>query len=121
MVRHIATHLLLGLLCLTLLLPKVGGLLIEIMPGVTTAVICTGSETVVLTLDSNGAPIEELPEALPDTCILADAKSVVDVPTPVWVRLARSLEDRFVPVVTRREHETHPASPPPAQAPPVLV
>lgn len=121
MVRHIATYLMLGLLCLAVLLPKAGGLLLEVMPGVTKAVICTGSELVVLTLGPDGEPIEELPEPLLDTCVLGDVTTVAEAPTPLWVRLARSFEDRFVPVVTRREHTTHPATPPPGQAPPVLV
>lgn len=121
MVRRIATPLLLGLLCLALLLPKAGGLLLAVIPGVTTAVICTGSEIVVLTLGPDGAPIEELPEPLLDTCILADAGPAAELPTPLWVRLARSLEDSFVSVPTRQERANHPSTPPPAQGPPVLV
>lgn len=121
MVRHIVTPLLLGLLCLSLLLPKAGGLLLAVMPGVTTAVICTGSEIVVLTLGPDGAPIEELPEPLVDTCVLAEAGPAIELPAPFWMRLARSLEDSFVSVPTRRQRANHPSTPPPAQGPPVLV
>ncbi len=94
MIRSIARFLLLLSLTFGFLLPKMGAVLVEIVPGIHTAVLCTGTELVILTLDANGDPIE-LPEIKAQHCTLADLADPGTGFIPAWQGLARSFHHPF--------------------------
>lgn len=102
------------------LLPKVGAVLVPFLPGVITAVICTGTQRVVLTLDDMGNPIE-VPEPMVDECVaevLPDTKIALE---PAWYILARSYADPFVALPHSGAASHWVALQPPAQAPPAVI
>lgn len=51
------------LLVLALVMPRVSGVLVDLLPGFERTVICTGSEMLVLTLDDAGEPVTVSEEA----------------------------------------------------------
>ena len=88
---------LLPLLLAALLLPRVNAVLLEVHPGITTAVICNGSELVTLRIGPDGTPIET--ETTRDgPCLLTDVTPVDPRSMAGWVALARSYAFGFVEV-----------------------
>lgn len=45
-------------LCIGLLLPRVSGVLLDMIPGLNAVVVCTGNQLVVLHIGSEGQPVE---------------------------------------------------------------
>lgn len=70
-----------------LLLPRLGGLLVEIVPGVTQMVICTGNEMITLVLDSDGVPVE-MPDHDGQPCLSSDVPVLQGTPQPAWLEFA---------------------------------
>ncbi|MCY4179170.1 MAG: hypothetical protein OXC60_21110 [Litoreibacter sp.] len=101
---------------LGIVLPKAGGVLLELMPGFTQAVICTGSEIVVITLDAKGDPVE-LPEPAVEHCVLDNVVAALSTPAPTWVKLRPQFETAFVSVSVRAP-AAHLGLLPPGQGPP---
>ena len=70
------------LLC-ALLLPKVAGLAMELMPSIQTAVICAGDRLIVLRFDENMNPIE-VEDVEDKDCVMHDVIAQSDQPIPAW-------------------------------------
>lgn len=70
------------LLLVALLMPRVSGVLVDLLPGFDRAVICTGSEMIVLTLDQDGQPVT-LHEGAGETCLRAPSTPVLAQHLPV--------------------------------------
>ncbi|MEM9584625.1 MAG: hypothetical protein AAGA08_16060 [Pseudomonadota bacterium] len=117
MARQTTSFILILLVCFGLLLPKLGAMLFEIVPGLTQAVICVGSQVVVLTLNEDGEPVD-VPEPLVEHCALGDVVASSAAPNPFWVTLARSFQSLFVEITDRGADAYHFARVPLAQAPP---
>lgn len=118
--RGLASLLLTCTLLMGLLLPRMGAVLVEVIPGLTQAVICTGDAMVVLVLDGQGQPVE-IPERDSPPCLHADTPSGLQIADPTWhdpisdpnlgpANLARAPEGPRVFVDLK-----------PAQAPPMQV
>ncbi|MEM6595743.1 MAG: hypothetical protein AAF672_13215 [Pseudomonadota bacterium] len=114
--RHLLSILLAFTVSLGIILPKAGGVLLEVMPGFTQAVICTGSEIVVVTLDAEGDPVE-LPEPAMEHCVLDKGAVAFAAPYPSWVKLASQFETAFVSASVRAP-AAHLRLLPPGQGPP---
>ncbi|GFE64890.1 hypothetical protein [Litoreibacter roseus] len=87
-------YLLISCVALGLLAPKMTAALAEVIPGVQTFVICTGSEIVRVTLSADGEPIEE-PVITTDHCVLGDLAAHTPDYTAHWHALARDYQFRF--------------------------
>ena len=84
-----------------LLLPRMLAVLVEIVPGMMTTVICTGDALIVVTLGPDGQPVE-LPEEVDTHCVMADgATSLADI-APDYRRLERHYSFGFQP----KTHDT---------------
>ncbi|MFQ6546987.1 hypothetical protein AADZ90_003465 [Aestuariibius sp. 2305UL40-4] len=82
-------------LVLGLLVPKMGVVLVELIPGWQTMVICTGGEMVVMTISPEGEPVEveqDGAEPCPPANVIADAEQDI----PRWVYLARDYGDQAI-------------------------
>lgn len=101
MARLALRYVLIVSLTLGLMLPKMGAVIVAMVPGVITAVICNGAEMVVISIDQDGQPIE-LPSAPVDTCVSADPTELAEKDAVAWVRVPRSFDIAFVQI-------THPA------------
>lgn len=55
-------------LCAGLILPRISGVLLDLVPGISAVVICTGDRMVVLHLDAQGQPVQVAQDE-PDTCL----------------------------------------------------
>ncbi len=76
-----------------LLVPKMGGVLVELIPGRQTMVICTGGEMVVMIISPEEEPVEvesDGAEPCPSVSIIAGAEQGL----PDWVYLARDYGDQ---------------------------
>lgn len=59
-------------LCFGVLLPRVSGAVLSLVPGVSMAVICTGTQMTVLHIGADGQPIEQVLDE-PHQCLRAAA------------------------------------------------
>lgn len=83
-IKSAATQLtVVSLLLCALLLPKVAGLALELMPSVQTAVICAGDRLIVLRFDENMNPIE-VEDVEDKDCVMHDVIAQSDQPIPAW-------------------------------------
>lgn len=80
---------------LALTLPKMSVVFLELIPGVQSAVICTGSEYVVLRTGDDGTPLE-ITEIEDNACLRAVENAPQDKIALFWQRLALSFQDQFV-------------------------
>ncbi len=76
-------------LCLlaALVLPKISGVLIELVPGMQRVVLCSGSEMTVILIGRDGIPVEE-PASDHAPCIATDPPKMTPAPSAPWQRLA---------------------------------
>lgn len=74
-------------LCAGLILPRISGVLLDLVPGVSAVVICTGDQMVVLHLDAQGQPVQ-VAQSEPDTC-LTTADPAVGLVTMGAAHIAR--------------------------------
>lgn len=70
-----------------LLLPRMTAVLAELLPGVQTMVICTGTELITLTIGPDGTPIEADDTGALPHCTLADLVEPSGPVLPAWVAL----------------------------------
>ncbi len=85
-------------LILGLVLPKVSGVLLDLHPGVTTQVICTGTEMIILRIGPDGTPVK-VTQSDEGPCVLADPTLADLRIDPPWIALARQFDTSFVPIV----------------------
>ncbi len=115
----IAKYVLVATLSVGLILPMMGAVLVDLVPGVTSFVICTGEGMTVITVDAEGNPVET-PTAQTGDCVFVDTGVTTARAVPFWETLAREDTVAFV---------SRPAAPyskvfdliPPSQAPPVSI
>lgn len=92
--RKSARILLLFAICVGLLLPRMSAVLVELMPGLQSMVICTGEGLVVVTLGPDGTPIEQT-DTPEHRCVMSENPAVADVTIPFWQRLAGDYHNHF--------------------------
>lgn len=101
-----------------LLLPRMSAVLIEVVPGMITTVICTGDALIVVTLGPDGQPVE-LPEEIDTHCVMADGATSLANVAPDYRRLERHYSFGF----KSKTHDTagldRLARQAPSRAPPV--
>ncbi|WP_412005323.1 hypothetical protein [Aestuariibius insulae] len=109
-------------LCLlaALVLPKVSGVLIEIVPGMQRVVLCSGSEMIVILIGPDGIPVEE-PASDHAPCIAADPTGIAPAPLPLWQSLAVDFTDPFRVKIHAAANADRAALTWPSRAPPVPV
>lgn len=106
MTKALQTCVFIPLLLCALLLPKVGGLLLHIHPGIMTMVICTGTELVTIQIGADGEPVEaETTESGP--CLLNVADLGEGRTDPAWIALASSYKTPFVVKSNQGTHHNH--------------
>jgi hypothetical protein len=70
-----------------MLLPRMSAVLAELMPGVQTMVICTGTDLITLTIGPDGTPIEADDTGALPHCTLADLIDHPNQTLPAWIAL----------------------------------
>lgn len=87
-VRWLCRSALITLLLAGLMLPRLGMVLVELVPGITQAVVCTGDRLIVIALDARGAPVN-LPDAEDASdCVSTKLAALGSTKVPIWVALA---------------------------------
>ncbi|MBV6658461.1 MAG: hypothetical protein KI785_11905 [Devosiaceae bacterium] len=86
---RLACAIVVGLLCVAVLVPKVAGMLVDILPGYHTVVICSGGEMIAITLSPDGEPVQH-GEGKSEPCQLNHALVFDERPIPLWIALACS-------------------------------
>ncbi|MEM9716486.1 MAG: hypothetical protein AAF826_08215 [Pseudomonadota bacterium] len=82
-----------------MVLPKMSAVIVTMIPGVMTMVICSGDRTYVVHLDREGNPIEtEQVESKP--CVLGAVEEIALAPEPAWIRLAQDYAFTFIPILS---------------------
>lgn len=106
-------------LILGIVLPKVSGLLLELHPGVTVQVICTGTEMITLRIGPDGNPVK-VTQTDAGPCVLSDP-SMADLRVdPPWVVLARQFDTTFIAVPSPTSDTERLAIQPESHGPPRL-
>lgn len=81
-------------LCIGLLLPRVSGVLLDLMPGVNAVVVCTGNQLVVLHIGNDGQPVE-VAQNEPHGCLLADGPhtdaALAVIAALIWMTMVLTL------------------------------
>ena len=108
-----------ALLSVSLLLPASTAALASLLPGVDGFVICTGSGMVEVRLDEDGNPVA-LDESAERPCLASMALTVINAPTPFWLRLADDDRPRFAVVVHVGADQTRLAHILPKRGPPAV-
>ncbi len=99
-------------------LPKLGAVLVTLLPGVQTVVICNGAELVTMTINSNGDPIE-LAEDSAAPCTQSDPVDPLSARDAAWLRVAYTDAYRLPTKRAPAPMAVHFTLKPPSQAPPV--
>ncbi len=102
------------------LAPKMGAVLVQLIPGWQTMVICTGGEMVVLTISPDGEPVEvaqDGAEPCPFAAVVAGALQAV----PGWVSLAPDYDHRTLASPNLRSGPGVALIRGPTRAPPAVV
>jgi len=86
------------LLTIGLVLPKMGAVIVEFVPGVYSAVICTGSGMEVITIGKDGQPIEQADFSVGE-CVGSDVHLSSGAKSDFWIKLAKNYEFAFIPVL----------------------
>ena len=107
-------------LCTGFVLPKMGAVLANAIPGIQTLVICTGAELVTVTLNAAGEPID-VAESNAQDCLRADLPPDAHRLMPVWQRLARAYSPPFAVLENPSALRTALALQRPSHAPPVVL
>ena len=103
-----------------LLAPRMTAVLAQVIPGVQTMVICTGDELIVLTIGTDGVPIET-EDSTQHPCVMGDTISVAENTLPFWAVLGRDFAHHFAIHENAQADVQHLALISPTRAPPVLV
>ncbi|NSX53429.1 hypothetical protein [Parasulfitobacter algicola] len=103
-----------------ILIPKMSAALVMLVPGMQIMVICTGAETVIITLDPDGEPVE-MPEATSKHCVMNHAMDLADTPEPAWQKFIRSFHNTFTINSNQRAQDHLALVRGPTRAPPVLI
>lgn len=120
MFAAIARILMLYALVFGILAPKMSAVIVQLVPGIQTLVICTGNGLVTLTIDADGEPVE-MPRAEVDHCTMVDANSLDASFIPPW-RAFTGDHTRLFTIKLHPSPDDHRFNQiPPSQAPPVLI
>lgn len=87
--------LLLQLTALALLLPKLSAVVLALHPGVSSAVVCTGTGMVTIQLDAQGQPVDAV-QSDQSPCIMAAPQDSTAPALAVWTAAPRSYRVSFV-------------------------
>lgn len=107
-------------LIMVLALPRVSAVLVELIPGIDTVVICTGSEYVTITIGPDGEPLD-VDESSDNRCTLSDMAGIGLRPQTFWQRLATSFDKAFSVAENQRLADLHLTFQQPSRAPPALI
>ena len=107
------------LLC-ALLLPKVTGLAMELMPSIQTAVICAGDRLIVLRFDENMNPIE-VADVEDKDCVMHDVIAESDQPIPAWRMLDPTVGRAFAITINSDANNARLRAQLPKRGPPVVI
>lgn len=107
------------MLSVGLVLPMMGAVLVDLVPGISSYVICTGEGMSVITVDDAGNPIET-PTAQTGECVFVDTGIASARDLPFWETLAREFTFAFVATPIIPESKVFDLIPP-SQAPPVFI
>jgi hypothetical protein len=120
-IKYAATRLtVVSLLLCALLLPKVTGLALELMPSVQTAVICAGDRLIVLRFDENMNPIE-VDDVEDKDCVMHDVIAQSDQPIPAWRLLDPTNEQGFSVAINSDADQARLRAPLHNRGPPVVI
>lgn len=103
-----------------LVAPKAGAVVLQWLPGMQAAVICTGQGMITLVLGPDGQPVT-LEDGASDICLGTKAVNGPDAPVPAWHRLARSYEIAFSSIPNQRVQTPPALRQRPSRAPPVQM
>lgn len=102
------------------MLPKVSGLAMELMPSIHTVVICAGDRLIVLRFDEDMNPIE-VAETEDTDCLTMENVPLAAQIAPAWRLLDPSFQSSFEIVTNARAGLDRLRGHPPERGPPVLI
>lgn len=120
MMSTVCRYLLVLAACLGIIAPKFGAAVITMTPGVTSAVICTGSGLVVIS-DLPGDVPTQMPHQLSDMCVTVDSDAEATAPPRLWTRVVASFAYQPVAVTGSAHDLAWPFVTPSGQGPPVSI
>ena len=97
----------------------VGGLA-QVLPGVQTMVICTGTEMITITIGADGEPVEIIDED-PHSCVMTKGILAEATDLPLWQQLALDHAHRFAVLENAHRRDDHLMQARPTRGPPVLI
>ena len=109
-----------GFLLCAMLLPKISGLALELMPSIQTAVICAGDRLIVLRFDENMNPIE-VTDVEDADCVVNDIVTASAQPIPAWQLLDPTSGQSFSIVTNPDADQARLLTQLPKRGPPVVI